>query len=151
MKILFVSHGQRSTNAIRPSGWAIFSGSSERGPSRNSLCFLRNGAVWLVALHWTIRIGAGERPSAAATGPMIVRGRSETLIVTANAMRTTAVDARQTRMTALDIVLADIATLEAARDALPSHSHIAALLSLTLYRLQDEADALHREALKRAA
>jgi hypothetical protein len=54
-------------------------------------------------------------------------------------------------MTALDIVLADIATLEAARDALPSDSHIAALLSLTLYRLQDEADALHREALKRAA
>jgi hypothetical protein len=54
-------------------------------------------------------------------------------------------------MTPLDVVLADIATLEAARDALPSHSHTAALLSLTLYRLEDEADALHRVALKRAA
>jgi hypothetical protein len=54
-------------------------------------------------------------------------------------------------MTPLDIVLADIATLEAARNALPPYSHVAALLSLTLYRLQDEADALHREALKRAA
>ncbi len=34
-------------------------------------------------------------------------------------------------MTPLDIVLADIATLEAARNALPPYSHVAALLSLT--------------------
>lgn len=78
-------------------------------------------------------MGASERPTAAATGTMMVRGCFETLIVTAIAMRTTAVDARQTRMTALDIVLADIATPEAARDALPSHSHTAALFSLTLF------------------
>jgi hypothetical protein len=54
-------------------------------------------------------------------------------------------------MKIFDVVLADIATLEAARDALPSHSHTAALFSLTLYRLEEEADALHRVALKRAA
>lgn len=54
-------------------------------------------------------------------------------------------------MTPLDVVLADIATLEVARDALPSHSHITALLSLTLYRLEEEADAMRRVALKRAA
>jgi hypothetical protein len=54
-------------------------------------------------------------------------------------------------MTPLDVVLADIAALEAARDALPSHSHTAALFSLTLYRLEDEADAIRRVALKRAA
>lgn len=54
-------------------------------------------------------------------------------------------------MTPLDVVLADIATFEVARDALPSHSHIAALLSLTLYRLEEEAETLRRVALKRAA
>ena len=54
-------------------------------------------------------------------------------------------------MTPLTVVLADIATLKAARDALPSHSHSAALFSLTLYRLEEEADALRRVALKRAA
>jgi len=54
-------------------------------------------------------------------------------------------------MTPLDVVLAEIATLEGARDALPSHSHIAALFSLTLYRLEEEADAMRRVALKRAA
>jgi hypothetical protein len=53
-------------------------------------------------------------------------------------------------MTPLDVVLAEIATLEVARDALPSHSHIAALFSLTLYRLEEEADAMRRVALKRA-
>jgi hypothetical protein len=47
-------------------------------------------------------------------------------------------------MTPLDAVLADIAKLEVARDALPSHSHFAALLSLTLYRLEEEADAMRR-------
>jgi len=54
-------------------------------------------------------------------------------------------------MTPLEIVLADIATLEAARDALPSHSHTAALFSLTLFRLEEEVDVLRRVALKRAA
>jgi hypothetical protein len=54
-------------------------------------------------------------------------------------------------MTPLDIVLADIARLEIARDALPVHSHIESLFSLTLYRLRDEADAMHRVACKRAA
>ena len=54
-------------------------------------------------------------------------------------------------MTPLDVVLADIATLETAREALPSHSHTSALFSLTLFRLEDEAEALHRVALKRAA
>jgi hypothetical protein len=51
----------------------------------------------------------------------------------------------------LTCVLADIAALDAARDALPLHSHIAALLSLTLYRLEEEAEAIRRVALKRAA
>jgi hypothetical protein len=54
-------------------------------------------------------------------------------------------------MTSLDVVLADITALEAAREALPSHSHTAALFSLTLYRLQEEADALRLVALTRAA
>jgi hypothetical protein len=54
-------------------------------------------------------------------------------------------------MTPLDVVLADIAALEAARDALSSHSHTAALFSLTLYRLEDEADTLRRVAVKMAA
>jgi hypothetical protein len=54
-------------------------------------------------------------------------------------------------MTPLDVVLAEIATLAAARDALPSHSHTAALFSLTLYRLEEEADAMRRVPLKRAA
>jgi hypothetical protein len=54
-------------------------------------------------------------------------------------------------MTPLDIVLADIAAFEAARNALSPHSHTAALFSLTLYRLEDEADILRRVALKMAA
>jgi hypothetical protein len=54
-------------------------------------------------------------------------------------------------MTPLDFVLTEIASLEAVRDALPSNSHIAALFSLTLYRLEEEADAMARVALKRAA
>jgi hypothetical protein len=54
-------------------------------------------------------------------------------------------------MTPLTVVLADIATLEAARDELPLNSHTAALISLTLYRLEEEADALRRAAFKRAA
>jgi hypothetical protein len=54
-------------------------------------------------------------------------------------------------MTPLDVVLAEIATLELARDALPSNSHSAALFSLTLYRLEAEADAMRQVALKRAA
>jgi hypothetical protein len=61
------------------------------------------------------------------------------------------VDEKANTMTPLDFVLADIATLEAARDALPPHSHTAALFSLTLYRLEEEADAIRRVALKRAA
>jgi hypothetical protein len=54
-------------------------------------------------------------------------------------------------MTPLDVVLADIATLEGAREALPSHSHIAPLIELTLHRLREEADAMHRVELKTAA
>jgi hypothetical protein len=54
-------------------------------------------------------------------------------------------------MTPLDVVLADIATFEVARNALPAHSHFAALLSLTLYRLEEEADAMRRVALKSVA
>jgi hypothetical protein len=54
-------------------------------------------------------------------------------------------------MTPLDVVLADIATLEAARDALPPHNHIAALFSLTLSRLEEEADVIRRVALRSAA
>jgi hypothetical protein len=54
-------------------------------------------------------------------------------------------------MTRLDNILVDIATLKVARDALPSHSHIAALFSLTLDRLEDEADAMHRVARVRGA
>lgn len=49
-------------------------------------------------------------------------------------------------MTPLDVILVDIATLEVARDALPSQSHIAALFSLTLDRMEDEADAMRRVA-----
>lgn len=45
-------------------------------------------------------------------------------------------------MIGLDVVLADIAAFEGARDALPPNSHVAALLSLTLYRLQEEADTM---------
>ena len=47
-------------------------------------------------------------------------------------------------MTPLAVVLADIAALEAARDALPNNSHIAALFSLTVYRLEEEAHAMRR-------
>jgi hypothetical protein len=54
-------------------------------------------------------------------------------------------------MTLLDLVLAEIATLEAARDALPAHSHTAALFSLTLYRLEEEADASRRVVVRKAA
>ncbi|MGA2188060.1 MAG: hypothetical protein ABSH33_05985 [Steroidobacteraceae bacterium] len=54
-------------------------------------------------------------------------------------------------MTPLAVVLAEIATLEAARDELPSHSHIAALFSLTLYRLEEEVAILRGLALKMAA
>jgi len=54
-------------------------------------------------------------------------------------------------MTPLDVVLADIASFEAARDALPSHSHIAALFSLTLCRLEDEVEAMRLVALEQAA
>lgn len=54
-------------------------------------------------------------------------------------------------MTPLDIVLADIATLELARDELPPHSHIAALFEVTLYRLREEATAMHPVELKKAA
>jgi hypothetical protein len=54
-------------------------------------------------------------------------------------------------MTSLDLVLADIAALESARAALPVHSHLAALFDLTLVRLRDEADAVHRIPLQRAA
>ena len=54
-------------------------------------------------------------------------------------------------MTPLDVVLADIATLEAARDTLPPHNDIAALFSVTLHRLEDEADFLRRVAVERAA
>jgi len=82
---------------------------------------------------------------------MIVRGCSETL---AGDGYCDACDGRRRKantVTPLTVVVADIATLEAARDALPSHSHIAALLSLTLYRLEEEADAMRRVALKSAA
>jgi len=54
-------------------------------------------------------------------------------------------------MTPLEVVLADIATLEAARDEQPPHSNIAALFSLTLDRLEDEADIMRRVPLDRAA
>jgi hypothetical protein len=54
-------------------------------------------------------------------------------------------------MTPLDIVLADIASLEIARDALPPHSHIAALFEVTLYRLREEAAAMPPAQLKQAA
>jgi hypothetical protein len=54
-------------------------------------------------------------------------------------------------MTSLDVVLADIATLELARDALPPHSHITALFEVTLYRLREEAAAMDLVQLKKAA
>jgi hypothetical protein len=54
-------------------------------------------------------------------------------------------------MTPLDFVLAQTTPLQSALDRLPSHSHIAALFSLTLYRLEEEADAIRRVALERAA
>ena len=47
-------------------------------------------------------------------------------------------------MTRLDLVTADISSIQADRDALPQHSHVASLVELTLDRLQQEADALHR-------
>jgi hypothetical protein len=54
-------------------------------------------------------------------------------------------------MTSLDFVLAQIAPLQAALDTLPSHSHTAALFSLTLNRLEEEADAIRRVTFERAA
>jgi hypothetical protein len=54
-------------------------------------------------------------------------------------------------MTPLDIVRADIAILEAARDALPPHSHIEALIELTLRRLCEEAETMSRAQRKKAA
>jgi hypothetical protein len=54
-------------------------------------------------------------------------------------------------MTPLDFVLAEIASLDAARDALPSHSHISGLFSLTVYRLEEDAAAMRRVALKNVA
>jgi hypothetical protein len=54
-------------------------------------------------------------------------------------------------MTALEIVLLDIKTIEMARDALPPHSHIAALCELTLFRLRDEAERLRPRLSLRAA
>ncbi len=54
-------------------------------------------------------------------------------------------------MSPLDVVLADIAAIETARDTLPPHSDVAALFSLTLYRLEDEAERMRRETLKKAA
>ena len=55
-------------------------------------------------------------------------------------------------MTPLDLVLADIASLEIARDELPPHSHIAALFEVTLFRLREEAAAMPPPAqLKKAA
>jgi len=82
---------------------------------------------------------------------MIVRGCSETLIGDGYCDASDGRRRKANTMTPLTVVLADIATLKAARDALPSHSHSAALFSLTLYRLEEEADALRRVALKRAA
>ncbi len=66
-------------------------------------------------------------------------------------MRATAVNAKANTMTPLTVVLADIAALESARDALPINSHTAALILLTLYRLEEEADAIRRAALMRSA
>jgi hypothetical protein len=54
-------------------------------------------------------------------------------------------------MTSLDTVLADITSLEIARDALPPHSHIAALFEVTLFRLREEAAAMPPSQLKKAA
>jgi hypothetical protein len=82
---------------------------------------------------------------------MTVRGYSETLI---GGGYCGACDGRRREantMTPLAFLLAEIAALEAARDALPSHSHCAALFSLTLYRLEEEAAAMRGVALKKAA
>jgi hypothetical protein len=54
-------------------------------------------------------------------------------------------------MRRLGVILVDIAALELARDGLPVHSHIASLFALTLQRLRDEAEAVRRVQLKRAA
>lgn len=72
------------------------------------------------------------------------RGCSETLIV--DGYCDACVDRRRkaNTVTPLMVVLAEIATLEAARDALPVHSH-------TAYRLEEEAGAMRRVSLKRAA
>jgi hypothetical protein len=53
-------------------------------------------------------------------------------------------------MTPFDVVLADISRLESAQATLPPHSHIAALFDLTLHRLREEADVLHRAQLNGA-
>jgi hypothetical protein len=54
-------------------------------------------------------------------------------------------------MTQVDLILSDIAALEAARTSLPAHSHLATLFDLTLVRLRDEAVAAQRAPLQRAA
>ena len=54
-------------------------------------------------------------------------------------------------MTRLKFALADIARIEAAKDALRPDSHLAALFELTLQRLWDEVAVLRSLVLKRAA
>ena len=54
-------------------------------------------------------------------------------------------------MTPLKFVLADIARIEAGRDALRPDSHLAALFELTLHRLRDDVAAMRCVLLKRAA
>jgi len=77
------------------------------------------------------------------------RGCSETPIVDGYCDACVGRRRKANTVTPLIVVLAEIATLEAARDALPVNSHIAALLSLTLCRLEEEADAMRRVSLKR--
>jgi hypothetical protein len=73
-------------------------GASREGPLRNSLRFLGNGAVWVprpVTLYRALQ-SALLLCRNSTSRPMIVRGCSETLIVTATAMRAMAVDERRT-------------------------------------------------------
>jgi hypothetical protein len=106
---------------------------------------------WRTVVRIRSALQAAHRLPHLASGAVIVRGCSETLIDKATVIRSGGRQRRLNTMTPLDVVLAEITALEAARDALPSNSHTGALFSLTLYRLQEEADALRLVALKMTA
>jgi hypothetical protein len=103
------------------------------------LCFGRIGALWVASYFVTFQALGHSRPG--ACWDCDGAGRCDTDDDRWFKAKT---------MTPFDVVLADISRLELARATLPAHSHIAALFELTLHRLREEADVLHRVQLNRA-